>query len=100
MKFKNTHFSQLNVSKYKTDYHISVLKSFVSGFAIILETLILFLPLKLTLLMMNSSPAANLAKFLRKRSTMYGDVMLTMLNSGQYFWIATDSFSIKKKIKN
>lgn len=86
-------------SKYKTDYHISVLKSFVSGFAIILETLILFLPLKLTLLMMNSSPAANLAKSLRKRSTMYGDVMLTMLNSGQYFWIATDSFSIKKNQK-
>lgn len=83
-------------SKYKTDYHISVLKSFVSDseFAIILETLILFLPLKLTLLMMNSSPAANLAKFLRKRSTMYGDVMLTMLDSGQYFWIKTDSFSI------
>lgn len=85
MMFKNTLSSQLNINKYLTDHHPSVLKSFVSEFAIILETLILFLPLRLTLLMMNSSPAANLVKSFRKRSTMYGDVMLTMLDSGQYF---------------
>lgn len=69
-------------------------KSFVSEFAIILKTLILFLPLNLTLLMMNSSPDANLVKFFRKRSTMYGDVMLTMLDFGQYLLITTESFSI------
>lgn len=71
------------------------LKSFVSEFAIILETLILFLPLKLTLLTMNSSPAANLVKSFRKRSTMRGDVILTMLlDLEQCFWITNESFSV------